>query len=62
MDGRRQARERHQKGRGYLGLWNSPAGPLLGGDGFDDELPAIFRTIRRNDFLPRRLSKDGRAC
>jgi len=39
-------REKQQKGDRLLTLWNRFAGPLLGRDGFDDELPAIFRVER----------------
>src|SRR5260370_31171 len=36
------AREKQQKEERLLGLWNRLARPLLGGDGLDDELPAIL--------------------
>jgi hypothetical protein len=51
-----------RRGRGSLGLWNRLAGPLLGGDGFDEKPAAIFRMIRRNDFLLSPLSMDDGAC
>jgi hypothetical protein len=62
MDCRRHGGKTSRRRRGYLGLWNRLAGPLLGGDGFDDKLAAIFRMIRRNDFLLSPLSMDDGAC
>src|SRR6267143_1338689 len=39
-------REKQHKGARLQRLWNRFAGPLLGRDGFNDELPAILRIER----------------